>query len=110
MQNVPTAPDPAPAPTAPTGPPAPGPYATREQWHEWRRQQRAYIRSYVRPYWGWFGIWTWFWAIALIVVGGYYLLANLGFLDWVRGDVLWPSLLIVLGVLVLISRFRPWRA
>lgn len=111
MQNVPAASNPSPAKTTPAPPAIPGPNATREEWREWRRRQRAYIRAYVRPYGGWFfGIWGWFWAVALIVVGGYYLLANLGLLDWTRGDILWPSLLIVLGVLVLINRFRPWNA
>ncbi len=43
------------------------------------------------------------------MVGGYYLMANLGLFDWVRGDLIWPALLIVLGVLVLVGRFRPGR-
>ncbi|HET7337913.1 MAG TPA: DUF5668 domain-containing protein [Candidatus Dormibacteraeota bacterium] len=58
----------------------------------------------------WFGVWGWFWAIALILVGVYYLLVNLGLMSWVRGDLVWPVLLIVLGGLFLISRLRPGRA
>lgn len=41
-----------------------------------------------------------------MVVGGYLLLQNLGLLDWLRGDVLWPSVLIVLGVYLLVRRSR----
>lgn len=48
-----------------------------------------------------------FWPAVLILVGGYFLLHNLGLLDWVRGDVFWPLLLIAVGVW-LIAR-RAWR-
>jgi cell wall-active antibiotic response 4TMS protein YvqF len=107
-EEVPTPPGAAtPAPSS--QPPAvPGPYATRQEWRAWRRQTRNYYGS--AGWTGWSGIWGWFWAIALIMVGGYYLAANLGFFDWVRGDLIWPALLIVLGVLVLVGRFRPGRA
>jgi hypothetical protein len=47
----------------------------------------------------------------LLVIGVYYLLQNLGLLTWVRGDVLWPLLLILLGVWLLVRRGRgvwPW--
>jgi hypothetical protein len=40
------------------------------------------------------------------VIGAYYLLANLGFLTWIKGDVLWPALLILLGVALLVRRGR----
>jgi hypothetical protein len=53
-------------------------------------------------------MWGWFWAFALILVGVYYLMVNLGLMTWVRGDLIWPILLIVLGVLVLVGRTRPW--
>src|SRR3974390_267208 len=92
----------------PTAPPAPPAYGTHEEWRAWRRQQREYYRT--RYGWAWWGMWGWFWAIAMIVVGGYYLLVNLGLMTWVRGDLVWPLLLIVLGLLVLVGRFRPWRA
>jgi hypothetical protein len=42
------------------------------------------------------------------VIGGYYLLQNLGLLTWLKGDVLWPILLILLGALMLIGRGRSW--
>jgi hypothetical protein len=51
-------------------------------------------------------VWPWFWGAALILIGAYYLLQNLGLLNWLKGDVLWPSLLILLGVLFLVRRGR----
>jgi hypothetical protein len=62
--------------------------------------------------WAWGGgggVWPWFWGAALVLIGAYYLLQNLGLLKWVPGNVLWPSLLILLGVLMLIRR-TDWRA
>jgi hypothetical protein len=56
--------------------------------------------------WGWSGGWSWFWGAALVVIGGYYLLANLGLLKGLRDDVLWPLLLILLGVAILVNRYR----
>lgn len=112
MENSPQPAVPNPAPTPPPLPPAapapPSPYATHAEWRAWRRQQREYYRAQYG--WGWFGLWRWFWAIALIVVGGYFLLVNLGLIASVNGDLVWPVLLIVLGVLVLVSRIRPSRA
>jgi hypothetical protein len=60
--------------------------------------------------WAWAGggVWAWFWGAALVLIGLYYLLQNLGWLTWLKGDVLWPSLVILLGVLMLISRGRSW--
>ncbi len=75
-------------------PPPPG--ASRDQWREWRRRQR--LHHFGR------GGWTWFWGVALIIIGGYYLLRNLGLLSWVRDDVLWPLLLIAFGAFLLIGR------
>ncbi len=94
----------------PAGPPAPpGPGASRDEWLSWRRLQRDHWGGGYGP-WAWgVGVWPWFWGAALIVIGGYYLLQNLGLLNWVRGDVLWPVLLILLGVLMLIGRGRDWR-
>lgn len=66
-------------------------------------------RSWYGPWpWGGFGVWSWFWGAALVLVGAYYLLKNLGWLNWLHGDVLWPSLLIVLGILLLVRRGRAW--
>jgi hypothetical protein len=58
--------------------------------------------------WGGGGVWSWFWALALILIGAYYLLKNLGLLSWLNGDIIWPILLIVLGVLLLVRRGRGW--
>jgi hypothetical protein len=58
--------------------------------------------------WGGGGVWAWFWGAALVLIGFYYLLQNLGLLKGLNGNVLWPTLLILLGVLMLISR-RDWR-
>jgi hypothetical protein len=44
----------------------------------------------------------------LVLIGAYYLLHNLGLLSWLRSDVLWPSLVILLGVLLLLRRGRYW--
>jgi len=46
--------------------------------------------------------------VVLVVLGIYYLLQNLGFLSWLRGDVLWPALLILLGLWLLLRRSRWW--
>jgi len=72
----------------------------RSQWHSsgW----------YGGGSWPWFGGWAWFWGVALVVIGAYYLLYNLGLLGWLRGDVLWPVLLIVFGVFLLLRRGRGW--
>jgi hypothetical protein len=57
--------------------------------------------------WAWWGG-GWFWGAVLIVIGAYYLAQNLGWLDRIPGNVLWPSLLILLGVWLLVSRGRGW--
>jgi hypothetical protein len=57
-------------------------------------------------WWGWGG--GWFWGAALVVIGGYYLLQNLGLLNWLPGDVLWPILLILLGIVLLVRRGDWW--
>lgn len=43
-----------------------------------------------------------------MVVGGYYLLKNLGLLKWIPGDVLGPVLLILFGLWLLVRRGRDW--
>ncbi len=52
----------------------------------------------------WGHSWSWFWGLVLILVGGYYLLKNLGLLEWIQGDVIWPVLLIFLGLWLIASR------
>jgi hypothetical protein len=108
--------DPSPSPPA-SFPNPPGPNASRDEWRDWRRQQKEYVRGQMRqsgwygptPGWGWWGGgWTWFWGIALVVIGAYYLLQNLGLLSWLKGDILWPVLLIAFGIFLLIRRERGW--
>lgn len=105
--------EPPPPPPAPSAPTPPGPGGSRHEWHEWRRQQRDQQRSqwpgggwYGPLPWAWGGAWGWFWGAALVVIGIYYLLSNLGLLNWLKGDVLWPVLLILLGVAMLVRRGR----
>jgi LiaI-LiaF-like transmembrane region len=99
-------------PAGPEPPKPPGPGATRDEWRAWRHQQRRQTwgqwpgGSYGPWAWGGGGGWPWFWGAALILIGAYYLLQNLGLLNWLRGDVLWPLLLILLGVLLLVQRGR----
>ena len=74
----------------------------------WRAQGRT--GGWYGP-WGGYGPWGWwgggsFWAVALVIVGVYFLLQNLGLLSWLPGDVLFPSLLILLGVWLLFRRSR----
>jgi hypothetical protein len=65
--------------------------------------------GYYGPWgWGWFGG-GWFWGAVLVLLGFYFLLANLGLLGRLRGDVIWPILVILLGVVLLVSRLRWWR-
>ncbi len=47
-----------------------------------------------------------FWPTALVVIGVYLLLSNLGVLDWLRFDIVWPVLLILLGAWLIIRRQR----
>jgi phage shock protein PspC (stress-responsive transcriptional regulator) len=42
----------------------------------------------------------------LILLGSYFLFSNIGWLDWLRGDVLWSLGLIGLGVYLLSNRNR----
>jgi phage shock protein PspC (stress-responsive transcriptional regulator) len=45
-------------------------------------------------------------GVVLIVLGAWFLLQNLGWLEWWRWDVFWPALFILLGVALLVRRFR----
>jgi len=48
-----------------------------------------------------------FWPGVLILVGIYFLLRNVGLLDWLRSDIFWPLVLIGLGVWLIVR--RSWR-
>jgi phage shock protein C len=47
------------------------------------------------------GLWA---GIILIVLGAYFLLTNLGIFSNVRWDIVWPAVLIALGLLLLLRR------
>ncbi|HYM66831.1 MAG TPA: DUF5668 domain-containing protein [Patescibacteria group bacterium] len=96
-----------PAPPAQPAPPSPpGPGASRYEWRVYRHNFRAYLRGQ-RHAGLWFGSWGWFFAAALIVTGGYYLLRNLGLLPGINDNVFWSILLILLGVSMLARRVYP---
>jgi hypothetical protein len=42
----------------------------------------------------------------LILIGAYFLLANLGLMDWVKWDIVWPVILIGIGGYLVIRRLR----
>jgi hypothetical protein len=48
-----------------------------------------------------------FWPAVLVVLGVYFLLNNLGWLGWLRPDIVWPVVLIALGVWLIVRRARP---
>jgi len=45
-----------------------------------------------------------FWPVVLIVLGSYFLLRNLGLLDWLRADIFLPLVIIALGVWLIVRR------
>jgi hypothetical protein len=45
--------------------------------------------------------------VVLVLVGGYSLLRSLGLLNWVRSDIFWPLVIIVLGAWLIIQRAFP---
>jgi hypothetical protein len=48
-----------------------------------------------------------FWGGAiLILVGAYFLLSNLGFLYWLSFDIVWPVILIAIGIYLVLRRLR----
>jgi phage shock protein C len=47
-----------------------------------------------------------FWPLVLVVIGVYFLLNNLGLLDWLQFGIVWPVLLILLGAWLIIRRQR----
>ena len=42
----------------------------------------------------------------LVVLGIYFLLRNVGLLDWLHSDIVWPLLLICAGVWLILRRAR----
>ena len=46
------------------------------------------------------------WPGVLIVVGLYFLLHNLGLLDWIRADIFWPLVLIAIGAWLIFQRTK----
>jgi hypothetical protein len=42
----------------------------------------------------------------MILLGIYFLLRNLGLIDWVNGDLVWPVILIGLGLWLIVRRAR----
>jgi phage shock protein PspC (stress-responsive transcriptional regulator) len=47
-----------------------------------------------------------FLALGLIVVGGLFLVSNLGLLWWVNFNLFWPLVLVAVGVLLLMGQIR----
>lgn len=48
----------------------------------------------------------WWGGGILILVGLYFLLSNLGFLYWLSFDIVWPVILIAIGVFLVFRRLR----
>lgn len=103
----PSTPPPPSSSSSPPQPPPPG--ASRDEWRAWRHQNRDYMRSQWGGWsWGWGGGWGIWWGGILVLIGAYALLSNLGLLSWLRGDILFPSLLILLGIILIARRGRWW--
>lgn len=47
-----------------------------------------------------------FWPSVLVVFGIYFLLRNVGLLDWLHAGIVWPVLLIILGAWLILRRAR----
>jgi hypothetical protein len=45
-------------------------------------------------------------GLGLILVGGYFLLRTFGLLEWLTWDLVWPSILILIGLYLVIRRYR----
>src|SRR5579872_5670914 len=113
MADTPPPSPPQQPPPSVGAPPPPPSGASHSEWRAWRHQARAYERAQYGAG-GWYGPWPWHsgigwgfvWPAGLVLIGVYYLLSNLGLLKWLHGDVFWPSVLIVLGVVLLLRRGR----
>ena len=44
--------------------------------------------------------------IFLVLLGVYFLLRNIGLLDWLHGDIVWPLILIFAGAWLILRRAR----
>lgn len=58
-------------------------------------------------WWGWSGRSSYFWGGALVVVGALLLLGNVGLLNNLNWDYVWPVLLIAFGVWLVVARAMP---
>ena len=47
-----------------------------------------------------------FWPAVLILLGTYFLLHNLGLIDWLNGNLIWPVILILFGLWLILRRVR----
>jgi hypothetical protein len=47
-----------------------------------------------------------FWPLALVAIGIFFLLKNLNLLSWLNGNYVWPVVLIVLGAWLIVRRAR----
>ena len=47
-----------------------------------------------------------FWPAVLVVLGVYFLLNNLGLLNWLDWNIAWPVILIALGLYLVVRRLR----
>jgi hypothetical protein len=47
-----------------------------------------------------------FWPVVLVALGIYFLLRNVGLLNWLSGGIVWPVLLIILGAWLILRRAR----
>ena len=47
-----------------------------------------------------------FLPLALVVIGAFFLLRNLNYLNWLDGKYVWPVVLILLGVFLIARRTR----
>ena len=54
------------------------------------------------------GYWRrdYFWPVVLILVGVYFLLNNLGLLNWLDWNIAWPVILIAIGLYLVARRLR----
>ena len=45
-------------------------------------------------------------GVILLLLGGFFLLTNLDLLDWFRWDLVWPVVIIAIGLLLIVGRLR----